>query len=102
MTYREMFDSAMKCETPEKAADWLAFESGRHAGRFSTTREEAEKVLRGNLGYMAGYYDHETARKVQRLFGAVHPIFGSADYHQTVSPEQAFKMGQDATAKREG
>lgn len=44
---------------------------GRH------TQAEAEAVERSNLGYFAGYYDHETRERVERLFRCSHPIFGS-------------------------
>lgn len=94
MTYREQFDSAMKCETPEEAQKWLDAEIVHYGRDFDHTPEHAKGVILCNLGYMAGYFDHETAQKIHRLFGAVHPIFGSADYHQTVTPEQAVAAGK--------
>ena len=39
-------------------------------------REEAKKIILQNLGYMAGYYDQESATKILALLGAAHPIFG--------------------------
>lgn len=58
------------------------------------SRAEAERIQRENLGYLAGYYDHETRVKLETLFGAVHPIFGSVVKHGEPSPECAFKMVQ--------
>lgn len=55
------------------------------------TRELAIDIAKSNLGYYAGYYDRETAVRVQELFKCVHPIFGKTE----PTPEEAFKMGQD-------
>jgi hypothetical protein len=40
------------------------------------TRMEAEAIERKNLGYFAGYYDHETRERVERLFKCEHPMLG--------------------------
>lgn len=45
---------------------------------YGRTRAEAESIERANLGYYAGYYDHETRVRVERLYRCKHPIFGSA------------------------
>ena len=92
-TYGEQFDSAMKCQTVGKAKKWLDSEIRYAVNMYGQTPEEAKRVILTNLAYMAGYYDHETAQKVNRLFG---PIFGGADYHETVTPEQAFDAGVKA------
>lgn len=55
-------------------------------------RAEAERIERLNLGYIAGYYDHETRVRVERLFSAKHPIFGTAS--KPVDPEKAFELGK--------
>lgn len=39
-------------------------------------RAEAERVVRQNLAYYAGYYDTPTRERVERLFCCAHPIFG--------------------------
>lgn len=44
-------------------------ESGR-------TLQEAEKIVRENLGYYAGYYSANTQSRVNRLFRTTHPVFG--------------------------
>ena len=50
------------------------------------TQEEARKFMdayknsnpyaESNIGYLAGYYDRETARKIWDWFNCSHPIFG--------------------------
>jgi hypothetical protein len=95
-TYREQFDSAMKCRDKAEATAWLEAEVARYVAEYKQESKQARSVILANLGYMAGYYDSATAKKVHELFGATHPIFGSSDYFETVSPEQ---MGQDAVTK---
>ncbi len=80
-TYGEEFNEAMRCDTQAKADAWLAREIAQRGLEFGQSPKEAEYIIKANLGYMAGYYNHETAQKVQRLFGAVHPVFGTVDYH---------------------
>ena len=94
MTYREQFDSALACETKEQADKLFAGEVKRYETEFGKSAEEAANIIRANLGYMAGYCNDETAKKVHALFGAAHPIFGGSDYHNTTSPEKAFALGQ--------
>lgn len=45
--------------------------------RHGYTREEAEQIERNNLAYFAGYFDTETVRRLQRLFGGTYPGFGN-------------------------
>ena len=99
MTYKQQFEAAMKCETLEEAKHWLTEEILRYGCEYGQSVDEAKVVILANLGYMAGYYDHETAQKVHKLFGAVHPVFGCADYHNQVTPEQAFAAGQAAAVR---
>jgi predicted NAD/FAD-dependent oxidoreductase len=93
-TYREQFDEAMRCQTKEEANAWMAREIEEYKTQHGKDAAEAEYIIKSNLGYMAGYCDHKAAQKVQRLFGAVHPVFGTADYHQTMTPEEAFETGK--------
>jgi len=55
-----------------------------------TSREAAEKVVRSNLGYYSGYYDHKTMQRVFKLFNCAHPIFGLA----IPTAEEAFEAGK--------
>lgn len=93
-TYQQQFDEAIACTDKKQADRWLALEITRYQQAFGHTKDQAKEVILENLGYIAGYYDHETAQKVYHLFGAVHPIFGTATYHQDVTPESAFRAGQ--------
>lgn len=51
------------------------------------SREAAEKCERENLGYYAGYYDVTTQERVEKLFGAAHPVFGSTKGPQMTAQE---------------
>lgn len=70
--------------------------------RFGTSREETERMVRSNLGYFAGYYDHETRARVERLFQCEHPIFGAIAENGPPSLEEAFAMGRAFGAKHRG
>lgn len=66
----------------------------RHTMRLNgEDREEAERVERMNIGYFAGYYDHETRARVERLFGCAHPIFGSIAEKGPPTADEAFAAG---------
>ena len=95
-TNQEQFDEAMSCITTTEAQAWLEAEIVRYEKEFGQPAEVARRVILANLGYMAGYYDAAVAKKVANLFGAVHPIFGTADYHNTVTAEQALEAGYNA------
>ena len=74
MTYREQFESAMKCETEDEAKTWLDAEVKRCVFAYGQSPDEARMVILHNLGYMAGYYDPSYSQKVFNLFGAHHPF----------------------------
>lgn len=69
---------------------------------FGKTRDEAEDLERSNLGYFAGYYDHETRARVERLFKCAHPVFGSIAENGPPTIHQALAAGVAAgrAAKR--
>jgi len=64
------------------------------------TREDAQRFMAAyrtetphaatNVGYLAGYHDSETARRIWDWFECAHPVFGT--YIPT--PEEAFEAGQ--------
>ncbi len=56
---------------------------------------EAEYLERMNLGYYAGYFSVETRQRVERLFRAPHPIFGS----RQLAPEEAYEAGRKMAAR---
>jgi hypothetical protein len=55
---------------------------------------EAKRLALNNIGYYAGYYDQETRERVELLYGARHPVLGSALGNQLTS-EQIYKIGVD-------
>jgi hypothetical protein len=95
VTIGKKYGPAMEITDAAEAAEY--FEACVvHNMRFGSTREEAEKTERANLGYYAGYYDDATAQRVLALFGAAHPIFGAV----RPTAEEAFAAGMRAA--REG
>lgn len=97
ITIGEKYGFAMEIKT-KKEADAYFEECVQHNMSFGNTRKEAEKVEHINLGYFAGYYDTKTRERVERLFGAVHPIFGAVT--NNVPPEMALEMGKKLALKQ--
>jgi hypothetical protein len=83
-TIGEIYGPAMEITDPEEAK--VYFEAlVKHILALDiedepkiTSREEAEKLIRGNLGYYSGYYDSKTMQRVFKLFSCAHPIFGTS------------------------
>lgn len=98
MTIGELYAPAMKVTTQAEADAYfermvsIVQEDGK-------PREEAERIVRSNLGYYAGYYDNATRARVERLFGCAHPIFGSIAQNGEPTAEDAFKLGFEAGSK---
>ena len=98
-TVGELYGPAMKIEDEAGAATYLDdlvayVVYHRYNEGDPISRDEAETLVRGNLGYFAGYYDMETNVRVQRLFGCKHPIFGSAEDMAKITAEEAFEEGR--------
>jgi len=79
--------------TDQKEADTYFKECVEHSMSFGNSHEQAEDIERQNLGYFAGYYDHETRLRVEKLFSCKHPVFGSAKDGKP-TPEEAFEFGR--------
>ena len=94
VTIREKYGPAMKI-TDQAEADEYFEACVEHCMKFDKTREEAERIERVNLGYFAGYYDHDTRIRVERLFRCCHPVFRPAVQGET-TPEEALEMGLKA------
>ena len=88
ITLHEKYGPAMKVETKEEADAYFE-ECVAHCMTFGKSREDSERIERSNIGYFAGYYDFETRQKVERLFGAPHPVFGSSQ----PTAQEAFDAG---------
>lgn len=60
------------------------------------SRETAEAMVRENIGYWTGYGDHETAKRIFKLFKCSHPIFGQS----FPTAEVVFEAGKAFAEKR--
>ena len=100
ITIGDKYRPAMTIETQAEADAYFAacVEHNRRVSDHS--QEEAESIERQNLGYYAGYCDHETRLRVERLFACAHPVFGKAARGEP-TPGEALKMGK-AAAKAKG
>lgn len=101
-TYSELWDNAMKCRTRAQGDAFIEKEAKLIMRRNKSCKdiEKTKSILRSNLGYYAGYYGAKEANKVHKIFGAVHPIFGSSTYHKDVSPKQALEAGKKLAKKK--
>ncbi len=99
-TWGELYGPAMEMTDPEKAVEYLNALIQRNVTYFGDTAENAEEVVKQNLGYYAGYYDAETMIRVQKLFDCVHPVFGKIESESDIpTPEEAFQSGKDLVSK---
>lgn len=91
MTAGEVMGPIMKITRQEDADEVFAayVESLIKTGR---TQEEAESIVKSNIGYWGGYYDHETRLRLEKLFNCSHPVFGKAADHKPTARE-AFEAG---------
>lgn len=97
LTIRECLAPAMAITEQEDAdqylADYVAYiqkHLDKEPRRDGLTAEEIANI---NIGYYAGYYDHETRACVERLFRCAHPIFGSVAKNGSPTNEQALAAG---------
>jgi hypothetical protein len=77
ITIGEKYRPAMAI-TDQAEADAYFERCVQHMMLHGHSREMAERIERNNLGYYAGYYDHATRERVERLFRCTHPFFGPA------------------------
>jgi hypothetical protein len=75
-TIGEKYGPAMEITGQAKADAYFEKLVNLHMAKWGKSREEAEALERGNLGYYAGYYSAETRERVERLFKCSHPVFG--------------------------
>ena len=67
---------------------------------YMLTFDEAVITSKDNLGYFAGYYDHETRLRVEELFDCVHPFLGPAKNGQP-TPAECLQAGIKAAETHE-
>lgn len=79
----------------DEAEAWTYFkELVQHAVETTDLNEdEAEAVVKENLGYYAGYFSNDVRVRVERLYNCIHPFFGSIEKNGPPSAEAAFQMG---------
>ena len=92
MAWRESLGPAMEIEDQEEANAYFNAMVGWEMGKWGKSREQAEADSKTNLGYFAGYYDHETMSRVNRLFQLSHPVFGT----EFPTQKEAFNAGRKA------
>ena len=56
-----------------------------------TNYEDALNIAKSNLGYFARYYDRETYERVNKTYGAIHPVFKTNPFD--IAPEEAYRIG---------
>lgn len=96
-TIGQKYGPAMEITEPEEAA-WYFEQCVRHSmslGVVGISRDRAVSNERISIAYYAGYYDHETRLRVERLFHCAHPNFGKAT-ESPVDPATALAKGVEA------
>jgi hypothetical protein len=65
-----------------------------------STREDAERIQRSNIGYFAAYYGNETRERVERLYRCEHPQLGAIAKTGPLSPREVFEIGYEMGRRR--
>jgi len=95
-TWGDLAKEFIACETKDQAEKWLKAEIARSVEQYKHTPKEAESILRSSLGYMMGYYDDDTAMKMQRLLDLTHPLLPWVGKEPTTLDrlDDAFEIGK--------
>ena len=82
LTYGEALGPAMlitdEAEAQQYFADYAAFIQRYLDKEPRADGKTGADIARINLGYYAGYYDHATRLRVEKLFMCRHPLLGKA------------------------
>lgn len=100
LTYGQTLKPAMIMTDPEEAKAYKAALIQYGMDKHGQSKEEALDIANQNLGYFAGYYDHETRLRVEELFECRHPVFGEAK-KGSPDPIAAFAAGKLLGAEEE-
>lgn len=92
-TAGDRYGPAMEITDEAEAQEYLGRLVAENMANSKNSLEKADHIERENLGYYAGYYNEETRRRVENLFGCAHPVFGSIEENGPPTAEEAFKMG---------
>lgn len=98
-TIGEIFDTALNLAKTDKHEAGVFYNAYTDYVRDANgcSREEAEKIVKNNFGYYAGYYDKYTCDLIYEVYCTEHPVFGKNPYG--VSAEDAFLAGLAAGYK---
>lgn len=101
MTWNELYDPAMTAETEEEAKAHLARIMAYLRANLTAPPDEDDlrAIVRRNLGYWAGYYALDIAARVERLYGAVHPLLGPVAERRALFPSDSGEV-VEVEAKR--
>lgn len=91
-TYGDLYDPAMEVKTKEEALAYLD-RIVRYQKAISGHKNIDLVGLKKNIGYWAGYRDHETRERVERLFECEHPAFGAIKDVPPPTPGEALLLG---------
>lgn len=94
LNWSKLYECAMRIADERSAELCLDALVRAHMGERGCARAEAEVIQRSNLGYFAGYYDHATRARVERLFQCEHPVFGAIAVRGAPTAEEAFELGR--------
>ena len=92
VTIGDKYGPAMQITTEDDAKRYLegcvthALEVNKEILEADARQQELD-----NIGYYAGYFDEETRKRIEKLFGAVHPVLGSVKIKRT--PKEIFDLG---------
>ena len=95
---KELYGPAMEITNSEEADAYLK-ELVNYYVELGNPPDRAEDIVRTNLSWYAGYFDHETRLRVERLFDCQHPILGEAADAEP-SPNTTLLLG--AALERKG
>lgn len=94
-SFKDLFEYALllakrdKTEADQFYNSYVSFVMNEN----NSSREDAEKICKSNLGYFAGYYDKDTCDVIYNTYKCCHPIFGGNPF--SVSPKEAFETGYE-------
>ena len=76
---RDIIDAACALESKEEGQEFMQL----------YIEDSGEDVARSNVGYITGYLDEETAKRIMDFCSVTHPIFGD----RQVTSQEAFDEG---------
>lgn len=59
--------------------------------------EDALKIAKSNLGYFAGYFNSTTYERVNKTYGAIHPVFKANPFD--IAPEEIYRISLENRTK---